>query len=55
VPAPAPAASDASAAAADAAVAGRAVPGWWIWPAVIVLLVAGAGLLLARRRASRPD
>ena len=56
-PAPAPAASDAAAAsaasAADAAVASRTSSTWWIWPAVIVLLVAGAGLLLARRRASR--
>jgi hypothetical protein len=52
VPAPAPAASDASPAAADAA--GRGDPAWWIWPAVIVVLV-GAGLLLARRRASRSD
>jgi Domain of unkown function (DUF1775) len=52
-PAPAPAASDASAAAAEAAVADRVSPTWWIWPAVIVVLVAGAGLLLIRRRASR--
>ena len=43
----------ASAAAVDAAVTGRTSSTWWIWPAVIVLLVAGAGLLLARRRASR--
>jgi hypothetical protein len=59
--APAPAASDpvtdasatdASAAAADAEAASRVSPTWWIWPAVIVLLV-GAGLLMARRRASR--
>jgi uncharacterized protein YcnI len=48
--APAPAASQ----AADAALAGRASPTWWIWPAVIVVLVAGAGVLLARR-ASRPE
>jgi hypothetical protein len=34
-------------------VASRVSSTWWIWPAVIVLLVAGAGLLMARRRASR--
>jgi hypothetical protein len=49
-PAAAPAAS---AAAVDAAVAGRTSSTWWIWPAVIVLLVAGARLLLGRRRGSR--
>jgi hypothetical protein len=47
--------SDASEAAVDAAVANRVVPGWWIWPAVIVVLVAVAGVLFARRRASRSD
>jgi hypothetical protein len=52
---PATAASDASAAAVDAAVAGRVVPAWWIWPAVVVALVGGAALLMARRRASRSD
>jgi hypothetical protein len=41
--------------AAEAAAASRVSPTWWVWPAVIALLVAGAGVLLARRRASRPE
>jgi Domain of unkown function (DUF1775) len=46
---------EASRAAAEAAAASRVSPTWWVWPAIIALLVAGAGVLLARRRTSRPE